>query len=234
MSQNLPQNAAELAARIDQTNLKPEATQAEMEVFLQGVRRLRFATAAILPLWAPLAAGILEGSGVAVDPAIGFPLGTQSTTQKAAEARWCVHHSGPCAELDMVMNLSLFKTGRYHAVEQDIRAVVDAAQGLPLKVIIEVSLLTQEEVAIASLLAARAGAQYIKTSTGFRGYQGWRATTPDDVRLIRAAVGDSVKVKAAGGMTSLERAWACLEAGADRIGSAYGVEILEGYRALHS
>ncbi len=228
----LPRSEHELAACIDQTNLRPQATRAEMEAFLEEVREHGFATAAILPLWAPLAAEKLAGSPVAVDPAVGFPMGCASTRQKVAETAWCIAASGPHFEIDMVMNLSLFKSGRYRAVEEDIRAVVDAAEGRVVKVIIETPLLTREEIGIASLLAVQGGAHFVKTSTGFRAFKGWRACTPADVALIRAAIGDQARIKISGGVTCVEQALAALEAGAERIGTAFGMDILRGYRSL--
>jgi deoxyribose-phosphate aldolase len=226
----LPVTEKQLAAMIDQTNLRPQATRQEMTAFLHQVRQNGFATAAILPQWAPLASEILAESGVAVDPAVGFPLGTTTTAQKVAETRWCVRNSGPLAEIDMVMNLVWFKSGRYPEVTSDIRAVVEAAEGQPVKVIIEVPLLTRREIEVASLLVAEAGAHYVKTSTGFRALRGWRPCTADDVRLIRSAVGDRVKIKIAGGVTCIELALAAIEAGADRIGTIFGMDILKGYR----
>ena len=220
----------DLAARIDQTNLKPQARQQDMQAFLREVRQNNFATAAILPLWTPLAAGILAGSQVAVDPAVGFPFGTSSTGQKVAETRWCIKNGGALVEIDMVMNLSWFKSGRFTEVEQDIRAVIAAAESRPVKVIIETPLLSQNEIAIASLLVAQAGAQYVKTSTGYHGLQGWRPCSVEDVRLIRSATGEQVKIKASGGITSIEQALAVIHAGADRIGTAFGMDILQGYR----
>ena len=228
----IPVTEGDLARMIDQTNLKPQATRLEMEAFLREVRQNGFATAAILPLWAPLAAGVLAGSQVAVDPAVGFPFGTSSTAQKVAETQWCIQHSGPLAEIDMVMNLSWFKSGRFHEVEQDICGVVAAAEGRPVKVIIEVPLLNRSEIEIASLLVARSGAQYVKTSTGFRGLRGWRPCTAEDVCLIRSVVDEQVKVKLSGGVTFIEQVLAAAAAGADRIGTAFGMNILDGYRRL--
>jgi deoxyribose-phosphate aldolase len=224
----LPKTEGEMARCIDQTNLQPEVTQPEMTAFLHRVRELGFASAAIMPAWVPLASQILAGTGIAVDSSIGFPLGTCTTAEKAAEARWSVANSPECGELDMVMNLSLFKSGRYKEVKDDIRAVVEAADGRIVKVIIEVPLLTPAEVVIASLLCEGGGAHFIKTSTGFKAFKGWRPSTVDDVRLIKSAVSDRMKIKIAGGIFTFEQAAAALQAGASRIGTARGEQILAG------
>lgn len=227
----LPQTESELAALIDQTNLKPNADQAEMTAYLQDVRACGFASAAILPCWVPLAAELLAGSGIAVDPAIGFPFGANPTSAKVAEVRWCLQRSREMTEFDMVMALNWFKSGHYAAVVEDIGAVVEAAEGRTVKVIIETPLLTAPEIITASQLCEEGGAHFVKTSTGNRGLAEYRPSSPEDVRLIRSAVSASMKVKIAGGMTSWAVARAGLEAGADRVGSAFGRQILEGFRA---
>jgi deoxyribose-phosphate aldolase len=230
----LPHTDRELAALIDQTNLKPGATRAEMTAYLQDVRAQGYASAAILPVWTELAAGILAGSGIAVDPAIGFPFGANPTTAKVAEVRWCLERSRERTEFDMVMALGLFKSGEYQAVLEDIRAVVQAAGGCVVKVIIETPVLSPQEIVFASRLVEEGGAQFVKTSTGNRGLAQYRSSTPEDVRLIRSAVSSSMKVKIAGGMTGWAVARAGLEAGADRIGSAFGSTILDEFRAAQA
>lgn len=226
-----PQTERELATLIDQTNLKPNATRAEMIAFLKDVRVHGYASAAILPCWTGLAAEILAGSGIAVDPAIGFPYGANPTSAKVAEVRWCLAQSPERTEFDMVMALGAFKSGDYPAVMADIQAVVEAAEGRVVKVIIETPVLTPEEITTASRLVEQGGAQFVKTSTGNRGLPEWRPSTPEDVRLIRSAVSPHMKVKIAGGMTGWALARAGLEAGADRIGSAFGGTILAEFRA---
>ena len=163
----LPHTFQELAALIDQTNLKPDATRAEMTAYLQDVRAHGYASAAILPTWTELAAGILSGSGIAVDPAIGFPFGANPTTAKVAEVRWCLERSRERTEFDMVMALGLFKSGEYQAVVEDIRAVVQAAEGRMVKVIIETPALTPQEIVTASRLVEEAGALVKALQRGF-------------------------------------------------------------------
>lgn len=226
-----PQSEAALAALIDQTNLKPNASRVEMSAFLQDVRAQGYASAAILPCWVPLAAAILSGSGSAVGPAIGFPFGANPTTAKVAEVRWCLAQCSNNIEFDMVMALGWFKSGDYPAVVADIHAVVEAAEGRTVKVIIETPVLTPPEIITASRLVEEGGAHFVKTSTGNRGLPEFRPSTPEDVRLIRSAVSPAMKVKIAGGMTHWALARAGLEAGADRIGSAFGSQILAGFRA---
>ncbi len=230
----LPHTLQELAALIDQTNLKPDATRAEMTAYLQDVRSRGYASAAILPAWTELAAGTLAGSGIAVDPAIGFPFGANPTAAKVAEVRWCLQRSRERTEFDMVMALGLFKSGEYQAVLKDIRAVVQAAGGCVVKVIIETPVLTPQEIVTASRLVEEGGAHFVKTSTGNRGLAQYRPSTPEDVRLIRSAVSSNMKVKIAGGMTGWAVARAGLEAGADRIGSAFGATILDEFRAAQA
>ncbi len=221
----------ELVKFIDQTNLKPQATEEEMRKFLEEAKKYDFCGVAIMPAWAPLASKILKGSDVKIVVAIGFPLGTIPTELKVEEVKWVLENSSNC-EIDMVMNIPLLKSGKYVAVRKDIEAVVKAAEGVPVKVIIEVPLLTKDEIVIASLISELAGAQYVKTSTGFKGFKGWRPTTAEDVRFIKSVVGDKMKVKAAGGIRTLSQALEIIEAGASRIGTSSGVQIVEDYRRL--
>jgi len=222
----------ELIRAIDQTNLKPETSEEEMRKFLEEAKNYGFIGAAILPRWVPLAAKILKGSDTRIVATVGFPLGTYPTELKVKEAEWIVENGLPDTEIDMVMNVALLKNGKYDLVREDISAVVKAAKGKTVKVIIEVPYLTKEEIAIACLLAESAGAHYVKTSTGFKGFRGWRPTTPDDVKYIKTIVGDRMKIKAAGGISTVGQALAILEAGANRIGTSSGVEIVEEFRNL--
>jgi deoxyribose-phosphate aldolase len=220
----------ELVRYIDQTNLKSEATEDEMICFLQEAKKYRFYAASILPSWMPLGAKILQGSETRVDAVIGFPLGTVPTELKVVETKWAIENGTPEMEIDMVMNVSLLKSRKYGFVKGDISAVIKAAEGNTVKVIIEVPLLTPEEVVIASLICEIAGAQFVKTSTGFKGLAGWRPTTIEDVKLIKSVVGNTLKVKAAGGIRTIDKVLAMIEAGADRIGTSSGVPIVEEYR----
>lgn len=222
----------ELAKRIDQTNLRPEATEEEIKRFIEDSLPYGFKGIALMPLWVPLAARMLKGSGVKVVSVVGFPLGAVPTEVKVEEARWIVEQGGEDVEIDMVLNVSLLKSGRYEAVRRDVEAVVKAAEGRVVKVIIEAPLLSRGEIVVASLIAKLAGADFVKTSTGFKGFKGWRPTSVEDVKVIRGAVGREMGVKASGGIRTLDHALALLEAGADRLGTSSGIQIIESLREL--
>lgn len=221
---------SQLVRSIDQTNLSPSATQAEIVAFVTSARAFGFCSVAVMPVWVPLSTQLLQGSRTTVVAAVAFPLGTCTTYSKVAETEWAVEHGPGNVEIDMVMNVSLMKSHRHEELEKEIRAVVEAARGRLVKVIIEVPLLTREEVVTASLIAGKAGADFIKTSTGFKALERWRPSTPDDVRLIRSAVGSTMRVKVAGGISTLSQALAVLEAGANRIGTSAGGGIVETFR----
>jgi deoxyribose-phosphate aldolase len=223
---------AELARYIDQTNLKPEATEAEIKEFVLQARDYAFKTVALMTSWVPLATRLLEGSQTSIVSSVGFPLGTYSTRSKVFETRWAIEHGLPDIEIDMVINISLFKSGCFQQVEEDIKAVVEAAEGHTVKVIIEVPLLSEEEIINACLIADRAGVDFIKTSTGFRAYPKMRPSTSGDVRLIRSVVDERVKIKIAGGVFSLESALDAIDAGAHRIGTIAGIPIVEALDKL--
>jgi deoxyribose-phosphate aldolase len=222
----------ELAQYIDQTNLKPDATEKEMAEFINTSKDFGFKTVAIMPLWVPLATNLLEGSRTSIVSSVGFPLGTCTTESKVTEVQWSIENGLKNLEIDMVMNLSLFKSRRYQEVEADIQAVVRAAEGHTTKVIIEVPLLTDEEIVIASLIAANTGIDYIKTSTGFRGYPEMRPSTAKDVQLIKKTVFDQVKIKIAGGIFSLEQALEVIDEGVSRIGTIAGIPITNALESL--
>jgi len=169
---------------------------------------------------------------IIIDPAIGFPLGTATSEEKVRETNWVLDQLASNAEIDMVMNIAMLKSRQYHLVVEDIKGVVQAANGHTVKVIIESPILTPDEIVIASLLCLQAGANFVKTSTGFNHFPGWRTSTPDDVRLIRTAIGDQMKIKISGGIKTLEQALDALEASADRIGTAFGVQIIDQYRSM--
>jgi deoxyribose-phosphate aldolase len=215
-----------LAAAIDQTLLKPTAGFAEAGVWMDGSRDAGFASLCVSPFLVPLAAQRLAGTDTLVCSVCGFPLGYSNTETKADEARLLV--SLGCAEVDMVLNVAALLEGETEFVADDIRAVVDAASHASagraiVKVILETGYLTEREVETASRLAAAAGAHYVKTSTGF----GPRGASLADVRIMREAVGPDIGVKAAGGIRDLDTALEMLEAGASRLGSSSGLEILE-------
>ncbi|MHA1505594.1 MAG: deoxyribose-phosphate aldolase [Candidatus Asgardarchaeia archaeon] len=216
----------ELAKKLDQTLLEPYTSEKEMEAFCEEAKKYGFASVAILPVHVPIAARVLEGSDVKVTAAIAFPLGSLPTELKVSEVEWCIENGAD--EVDMVMNIGALKSGKYDVVKKDIEEVVKAAKGKIVKVILEVPLLTRDEVIKACEIVKETGAHYVKTSTGFKGFKGWRPTTVEDVKLLKECVGDKLKVKAAGGIRTAEQAIAIIEAGAERIGTSSGVRIVEG------
>ncbi len=214
-------DAGRMAAMIDHTLLKADANDDQIRELCMQALEYRFAAVCVNPAWVPLCVALLEGSGVATATTIGFPLGATLAAAKAAEGAQCVALGA--AELDMVMNIGALKSRLYATVEDDIAAVVQAAHPrAAVKVIIETCYLTEEEKIAACLLAKAAGADYVKTSTGF----GPGGATTADVALMRQAVGPELGVKAAGGVRSAADALAMVAAGATRIGTSAGVKIL--------
>lgn len=215
--------AREVARHIDHTLLKPDATRDEiLKVCEEGVR-FGFASVCINPIWVREAACALRGSGVKVCTVIGFPLGANSPDTKAYEARRSIFDGA--SELDMVINVGALKSGDHDLVSRDIRGVVEVAheQGYICKVIIETALLTDEEKVSACLIAKEAGADFVKTSTGFA--KG--GATVADVALMRRVVGGQMGVKASGGVKDLKQAQQMIQAGATRIGASVGVKIIQ-------
>ena len=208
-----------LASYIDHTLLKADATEAQITRLCEEAREHRFASVCVNPRWVALCAQLLAGSGVRVCTVIGFPLGASSSAIKAAEARQAVADGAD--ELDMVISVGDLKAGNYEFVRTDIRGVVKAAEGRTVKVIIEACLLTDEEKSLACKLAMAAGADFVKTSTGFS----TGGAIVADVKLMRAAVGPNFGVKAAGGIRTRKDALAMIEAGANRIGASAGIAI---------
>ena len=212
-----------LAKYIDHTLLKPEATRAQIGEILAQAREYDFASVCINPYWVKTAAEGLADSDVNVCTVIGFPLGANTTAIKVAEAKASIADGAD--ECDMVLNIGELKGGNDAAVQADIAAVADAvhAEGKLLKVIIECVLLTDEEKVRACKLSAAAGADFVKTSTGFAG----GGATVHDVALMRKTVGDKLQVKAAGGIHTYADAKALIAAGADRLGASAGVAIMK-------
>lgn len=218
-------SAQNLAAVIDHTLLKPDATRNQVLQLCHEAAEHRFACAMVNPTWASLAAAALQGTGIAVGVVIGFPLGTSLSVSKREEAVQMLKHGAH--DLDMVLNIGLLKSGQssdYEAVRQDIRGVVEVAHGdgAIVKVILETCLLTFEEKLRASEIALGAGANFLKTSTGFS----TGGATVDDIGLMRGVVGNRAGVKASGGVRSLADATAMLEAGASRIGASSSIKIV--------
>ena len=185
----------------------------------------KVASVCVNPCYVAKAAQLLKGSDVRVCTVIGFPLGANTSDTKAFETRDAI--SKGAEEVDMVINVGALKSGHMDLVYEDIKAVVDAAAGVLTKVIIETCYLTDEEKREVCLLAKKAGADFVKTSTGF----GTGGATAHDVRLMKETVGDSMKVKASGGMRTYEDVLPVLEAGADRLGVSATLEILAGAEA---
>jgi deoxyribose-phosphate aldolase len=221
-----PQSASEIAALIDHTLLKPDATESEIRKLCDEAREYGFASVCVNPTWVPLAAQLLEGSRVKVCTVIGFPLGATSTAAKLCESKAALAQGA--GELDMVINVGALKSGHREVVESDIRAVAEAAHHAHAlcKVIIETSLLTRDEKILASQLAKSAGADFVKTSTGFSS----AGATVDDVKLMREIVGPHLGVKASGGIRTLADLRAMVAAGATRIGASAGVKIVHEAR----
>ena len=214
---------AGLASLIDHTLLKPEATEEQIRKLCSEAAEFRFATVCIQPTWVRLAARLLSGTGVGVCTVAGFPLGANTADVKAYEARRAVFDGA--AEVDMVINLGALKSLDYRTVEEDVRGVVRACReaGALTKVILETALLTREEKVKASTLAAAAGADFVKTSTGF----GPGGATVEDVALMREVVGEKIGVKAAGGVRDRATAEEMVKAGANRIGASAGIRIVQ-------
>ena len=210
----------QIAGMIDHTLLKATATQEQIEKLCAEAAEYRFASVCVNPVNVALAARLLKGSGVKVCTVVGFPLGACTSKAKAFETGDAVDNGAD--EIDMVINVGAAKEGRFDLVEQDIAAVVQAAKGKLVKVIIECCYLTDEEKTLACKAAARAKADYVKTSTGF----GTGGATAADVALMKAAIPEGMKVKAAGGIHSYQEAMDMVNAGASRIGASAGIRIV--------
>jgi deoxyribose-phosphate aldolase len=215
--------AHDWASLIDHTLLKPEASEADIRKLCQEAAQFGFASVCVNPTWVKKATEFLKGSGVPVCTVIGFPLGATLPDVKAYEARRAIFNGA--TEVDMVINVGALKSGDICAVEDDIRAVAEAAHEnhVLCKVIIETALLTDEEKVRACLASKNAGADFVKTSTGFA--KG--GATVNDVALMRRTVGDALGVKASGGVKGIDDARAMFEAGATRIGASVGVKIAQ-------
>ncbi|MEZ5352116.1 MAG: deoxyribose-phosphate aldolase [Bryobacteraceae bacterium] len=213
-----------MAAMIDHTLLRPDATQAEIAKLCAEARRYGFASVCVNPYWVTQAAAALHGSAVKVCTVIGFPLGATTTDAKVAETAAAIRCGAQ--EVDMVINVGALKSGDAGRVRQDIAGVVAAAHpaGALVKVILETALLSDDEKRIACAMAKAAGADFVKTSTGFAKH----GATVHDIALMREAVGPSMGVKASGGIRTREDAQAMALAGATRIGASASVKIVGG------
>lgn len=218
-----------IAGMIDHTLLKPDAVEADITKLAEEAKTYHFASVCVNPAWVKRCAELLAGTDVKVCTVIGFPLGATTSSVKAFETKDAIVNGA--TEVDMVINVGALKDGNDELVLKDIQAVVDAAEGKALvKVIIETCLLTDEEKVRACKLAVQAGADFVKTSTGFS----TGGATPEDVALMRTTVGDNVGVKASGGVRSLEDLERMVQAGANRIGASSGVKIMQGGQSTAS
>ena len=223
----MPLTESEIARLIDHTLLKPDATRDEIRKLCEEAPQYQFASVCVNPWNVAQAAELLRGSTVKVCTVVGFPLGATLPEVKVFEAQKAIERGAQ--EIDMVINIGALKSGLLDTVQADIHGVVKAShQGSALcKVIIETCLLTHDEKIQASLAAKNAGADFVKTSTGFS----TAGATPDDVRLIRDTIGAHTGIKAAGGVRTLEDMRKMVEAGATRIGASAGVKIIQQLRS---
>lgn len=212
----------DIARMIDHTLLAPNASSEDIRRLCREAAENDFASVCIQPCYVPLAAECLKGSRAKVCTVIGFPLGVNCTEIKAAEAAKAVADGAD--EVDMVLNRSLVADGRWAEVQKDIEAVVAAAKGRLVKVILEATELQPDELAEAARTAVTAGADFVKTSTGFVG----GGARVEDIRIMKEAVGDRAQIKASGGIHSYDEAMAMIAAGATRIGASAGLAILAG------
>lgn len=212
----------DIARMIDHTLLAPNASSEDIRRLCREAAENDFASVCIQPCYVPLAAECLKGSRAKVCTVIGFPLGVNCTEIKAAEAAKAVADGAD--EVDMVLNRSLVADGRWTEVQKDIEAVVAAAKGRLVKVILEATELQPDELAEAARTAVTAGADFVKTSTGFVG----GGARVEDIRIMKEAVGDRAQIKASGGIHSYDEAMAMIAAGATRIGASAGLAIIAG------
>ena len=210
------------AAMIDHTLLKADATRDQIKKLCAEAKKYVFASVCVNPTWVKYSAELLAGTEVKVCTVIGFPLGASTSAVKAFETKDAIANGA--TEIDMVINIGALKNGEYDVVRDDIKAVVDAANGTLVKVIIETCLLTDEEKVKACELSVEAGADFVKTSTGFS----TGGATAEDIALMRKTVGPDLGVKASGGVRNLEDMKKMIENGATRIGASSGVAIMEG------
>jgi deoxyribose-phosphate aldolase len=212
----------EMLALLDYTLLKPTANREEITAFCQETIQYGFKTVFVNPYWIPYVCSLLKSEKIKVGAPVGFSLGGATTKTKSIETQEAIENGAE--EIDMLINLGALKSKEYEVVKNDISAVVKAAKGHLTKVIIETALLTDEEKVNACKLIVAAGADYVKTATGFNG----GGATVEDIKLLKSVVGDSIKIKAAGGVRSWQDACDMVAAGASRIGTSNAVKIMMG------
>ena len=209
-----------LSSLIDHTNLRPDALHSDIEILCKEAIQYKFASVCINPVYVSYAKSILKDENPKVCSVVGFPLGADSEEMKYAEARFLIFQG--VDEIDMVMNIAFLKERKIDLVKNEIKKVVEAADGNCVKVIIETSLLNQDEKALACNIVMESEAAFVKTSTGFSS----SGATLEDVRLIKKVVGDRVGIKASGGIKTKNEALKLIEEGSTRIGTSRGVEII--------
>tara|TARA_A100001011_G_scaffold54245_1_gene52819 strand:+ start:16 stop:657 length:642 start_codon:yes stop_codon:yes gene_type:complete len=209
-----------LSSFIDHTNLRSDALHSDIKILCTEAIQYKFASVCLNPVYVSYAKSILKDENLKVCSVVGFPLGADSEEMKYAEARFLIFQG--VDEIDMVMNIAFLKERKLDLVKNEIKKVVEAADGNCVKVIIETSFLDQDEKALACNIVMESGASFVKTSTGFSS----SGATLEDVRLIKKVVGDQVGIKASGGIKTKKEALEFIEAGANRIGTSRGVEIL--------
>lgn len=203
----------QIARMVDISGVRTDVTMAELDQIIAAAKHYRFVCAFAMPCFTRyLAQRLADCPDIAVGGTVGFPSGADTTAMKVANAKEQI--AAGADELDMVINVGKLKSGLYHDVYEDIRAVVDAAQGRPAKCILEIAYLTDDEICRGAELAVKAGVQYVKTGTGWAA----KPTTVDTIRLIRHAIGDSARIKAAGGVRSLDTMLAMIDEGCSRFG----------------
>ncbi|WP_341878080.1 deoxyribose-phosphate aldolase [Defluviitalea saccharophila] len=219
----------QLASMIDHTVLKPDAKEEDIRKLCEEAIEYGFATVCVNPCYVPMAKHLLQDSNVGITTVIGFPLGANTITTKTTEAEEAIENGA--TEVDMVINIGALKDKKYDYIRDEIKAVVHTVnKRAVVKVIIETSLLTDEEKEKACLLAKEAGADFVKTSTGFSG----GGATKEDIELMRRTVGDTMGVKASGGVRTRQDAEALVKAGATRIGASASVAIIKGEKSSSS
>ncbi len=210
----------ELAGRIEHSLLRPDATEADVVRLCAEAAEHQFYGVCVNPWWVPEASAALEKTNCRIAAVVGFPFGATFSVVKAKETEYVLDHGA--TEVDVVMNVGALRSGQDGEVEHDIAMVVKAADGSPVKVILECCYLTETEIKLAAKIAMDAGAAFVKTSTGFAP----RGATVEDIRLLKRTVGERVGIKAAGGIADLATAMCMLRAGADRLGSSSSVKIM--------
>lgn len=216
-------DATQLARVIDHTLVRPDATLNDLAAACESAKKYGFACVVVNSSYVAQARNLLSSTLIKVCAVVGFPHGSNTTTVKIFEAMEAIKNGA--SELDIVANIGMIKSGRFDFVEIDIKNIISLTPQKVHKIIVETGSLTTDEITRVSQIAARAGAEFIKTSTGY----GPRGATVEDVRLIKQAVGTSCRIKASGGIRDLATLTAMVEAGADRIGTSAGPEIMDEY-----